>query len=354
MITGDLDAELARSLAVLAAGGVVPAAAAELTPRGTWRPVPGGDPGSYATAVAFELARITGEDPAGLAAALARKLSPVPWISSAEGSGGGYLTITVTVQALARSAARMVAAGSACANSIILRGTATSVRPWPDLLAALGWQQAWKEQAEVMTGRLAQAAGAATTIALEWERGRPKAPQSRSSSPVGAAVAYFGADAIRYRLARTAPGGVAQLEQLALVRSRAAEPFYVVQHAHADAASSVRWAAELELDHADPDDRLADLLNDPSERELLGVLSWLPVRVAAAARRHRPDEVPRYLEEVAAAWSACEQASPALPFRGPAPAEPSAVATRLLLAEAVRTVVAAGLALAGVGAMERM
>jgi arginyl-tRNA synthetase len=351
MITSDLDAELARSLRDVAANNGSPD---PVLPAGTWRPAPGGEPGSYATAAAFEIGRQGGAEPAEFASALARALRQVPWIRAAEQAGGGYLTVTVTPQALARSAARMAAAGSACANSSILHGTTATVRPWPDLAAAPDWQSAWREQAEVMSGRLAQAAGANPTITPEWERPSPPAAARRPDSPVGPVIAYFGVGAVRYRLARTLPGAVSELGQAVMSGSREADPFYAVQHAHADAASTLRWAAELGLVRADPGDRLADLLAEAGERELLGLLSFLPVRVAAAARRHRPDELPRYLEEVAAVWSACQQQSPALPFRGQQAATPELVAARLLLADAVRAALASGLGLTGVSPTERM
>ncbi len=351
MITSDLDAELTRSVREAAANNGHPD---PVVPAGTWRPAPGGEPGSYATAAAFEIARLGGDEPAGFASALARALRPVPWIRAAEQAGGGYLTVTVTPEALARSAARMAAAGPACANSRILHGTTATVRPWPDLAAATDWQSAWREQAEVMSGRLAQAAGATPTIASEWERPPPPPAARDTDSPVRPVVAYFGVGAVRYRLARTLPGAVAELGQAAMNGSREADPCYAVQHAHADAASTLRWAAELGLARADPGNRLAELLAEPAERDLLGLLSFLPVRVAAAARRRRPDEVPRYLEEVATAWSACQLASPALPFRGQQAATAELVAARLVLADAVRAVLAAGLGLIGVSPTDRM
>jgi len=355
VITGDLDTELARSLTSLAADGWLPADS-QFTPCGTWRPGPGGDPAAYSTSVTFEIARLSGKSPTDLAAALASSLRALAWIDSAESTGEGYLTVTVTPQALAQSAVRMAAAGASCASSSILRGSTALVTPWPDLAAATGWEQAWRDQADTMTGRLAQAAGATVTITSEWERGRDRSRRARDgSSPVQAAVAYLGASSVRYRLARTLPGNVLQLEQLSQASARDTDPLYVVQQAHAEAASNLRWAADLDIEPRDPGDRLASLLDTPSERALLGLLSFLPVRVAAAARRRRPDEMPRYLEDVSAAWMACRQASPALPFGGhAAPADPESAAARLLLAEAVRVVLAAGLALTGITASDRL
>ncbi len=356
MITADLDRVLAAALAVLAAQGELPAAAAQFTPGGTWRPSPGDTPGSFATSVSFELARLNGRSPAEVAAVLAAPLRAIPWIQAAEPSGDGYLTIAVTPQALAASAARMATAGLDCGHSTILRGTATAVRPWPDLAAARTWADAWQDQADTMTGRLAQAAGATVTITSEWERGvlAPRAARDKRS-PVYAAVAYLGASSVRYRLARTLPGNTAQLAELSELRARAADPLYAVQQAHADAASTLRWAADLQLDWLDPGDGLADFLATPAERDLLGLLPWLPVRVAAAARRHRPDEVPRYLEQVAASWLTCKLAAPALPFGGAAaPEEPELASARLVLANAARAVLAAGLALTGITATDRL
>lgn len=356
MITGDLDRELAASLAALAADGQLPAAAAQFTPGGTWRPAPGGEPTAFATSLAFELARLDGRKPEEIAAVLAAPLGELPWVKAAEPAGDGYLTIFVTPQALAASAAQMAAAGLACAHSAILRGTAAVVRPWPDPAAVSNWADAWQDQADTMTGRLAQAAGATVTITSEWERGGPESRPARDKrSPVYAAVAYLGASSVRYRLARTAPGNTARLAELSDPHARTSDPLYLVQQAHADAASTLRWAADLQIERTDLGERLAGLLTAQAELELLGLLAWLPVRVAAAARRHRPDEVPRYLEQVAAAWVACKQAAPALQFGGAAaPDEPELASARLVLADAVRAVIAAGLALTGITAIERL
>ncbi len=119
----------------------------------------------------------------------------------------------------------------------------------------------------------------------------------------------------------------------------------------------MRWAADLGIERIEPGNGLADLLASPAERALLGLLSFLPVRVAAAARRGRPDEIPRYLERVGEAWLACKQAAPALPFGGqaaPGDLDKRARRARLLLADAARTVLETGLALTGVTPAARM
>jgi arginyl-tRNA synthetase len=103
-------------------------------------------------------------------------------------------------------------------------------------------------------------------------------------------------------------------------------------------------AADLHLEPGDP----ADWLGSPAEQALLGLLPWLPVRVAAAAARGRPDELPFFLEAVSDAWLAVRLAAPALPFGGrAAPADPAVAGARLTLAGAVRDVLARGLTLTG-------
>ncbi len=382
MITGDLDAELARSLRALADTGGLPDAA--IRPGGgTWRPAPGG-PASYATSLPFEVSRLAGRPPAELADRLAVSLRALPWVQAAEPSGAGYLTITVTASALAGVAARIAAAGPGCARSDALRGTAAPCVPWPDPAAAATWAQAREEQASAMVARLAGAAGAKISPDSGRERhlfGQHPVPPA--NSPVLAAVQYFGADAVRYVLARTPPG---RSYQLSAIGAGDIEPYQAVQLAHAEAASALRWAAELtlgplrsdlaaagprerpstgpgaapaaglgEAPEAAPGEQLAAALGTQPEQELLAALSWLPERVASAARRNRPDEVPRYLEEVAVAWTACRLAAPALPFGGTAAArDPVVASARLLLADAARAVLAAGLALTGISARGRI
>jgi arginyl-tRNA synthetase len=165
---------------------------------------------------------------------------------------------------------------------------------------------------------------------------------------VAAAVAWHGVAVVRYGLARTAPSHVAQLSRVLAPGASGIDPLYPVQHAHTSAVSVQRWAADLGLHPDDRGDEAGELLCSPAERTMLGLLPWLPVRVAAAARRHRPDELPGYLETVAAAWLTVRQVAPALPFGGrAAPADLATTGARLLLACAVDAVLASGLALTG-------
>ena len=396
MIPGDIGAEIASLLSAAAAAGELPAQAAGLRAAGTWRPAPAdasGGPGTYSTSLPFALGALADRPARQVAALLACRLADLPSISIARVTGGGYLTVTVTTRHLAGLAARIVAAGEAAAESDALAGTRLSAPVLPDPGAATSWTQAWRRHRDAVGGRLARAAGAEIDF-FDFEQIRSTASTRQAAAPsvlaaateavgspaaiaahggqVQAAVTYNGSDAVRYALARTsAPSPDRIGRQLALPLDLA-NPYVAVRYAHADAASTLRWAASLGLAEgrrtgqeaatAEPDARQpaqepAEYELLPPELALLEVMSWLPERVAAAARRRRPAEFAAYLEHLAGAWLDCNQACPALPFRGAAALRARSgtpVAARLGLADAARAGLACGLALLGVSAPDRM
>jgi arginyl-tRNA synthetase len=323
-----------------------------LRASGTWRPAPGGGPGTYATSLPFRLAEGTGEGPAAVAARLARTLRGADWISEASVTGGGYLTVTVTEGALVDLAVRIPAAGAGCAASDALRGTEVSAPADGDagLAGARDWAQARRIVAGAVTGRLAGAAGAA----VRTQRAGPGSP--RAGGALARAVAFAGTDAIRYQLARTTPTGPGgQADARRGVRNEFSNPFFAVRYAHAHAASVLRWAADLGVERGDPGTLRPRWLAHPGERALLALMSWMPERAASSARRARPDAWARYLESVAGAWLDCAQSRPALAFGGrSAPRDGAEAAARLWLAAAARTVLGTGLGLLGVAAPERL
>ena len=354
---------------------------------------PTGVPGQYAASVALALGEHPGETARGLAAALAR----APWIAEAEVTGPGYLTITVTAGALAAVADRIAQAGPGCAASDALAGMTVPAPPPGDPLAAATWEEARAALAERLTARLAAAAGATVAGTREAERERVILPADRSSAhpdagqaagpssrhratsadgpgasrprsgqqgqgpdagpqrqeaaasgEIAAAVAFAGRDAVTFALARAMPGKLLRVEPEIIARHVVGNPAYAVRYAHARAASGVRWAANsrpITLGRpAVPRHPLAH----QAELVLLDALSWLPERVAVAARRGRPDEFARYLEELASATIA------ALICAG-YPANARVAGTdRLAMAAAARTGLAAGLGLLGVGAPDRL
>jgi arginyl-tRNA synthetase len=352
---------------------------------------PTGTPGQYASSVAFA----SGEQPRPLATRVAARLEGAGDIARAEVTGPGFITVTVTPEALAALPGRIVAAGAACVGSVALRGVLLPAPPAGDPLAEASWEKARAALAAQLTARLAAAAGATAALPPGVERtvssppaerlapgvaatarysaktaepGTRRAPRQtggasrmgpdagqagwRSSpsgaNPVARAVAYAGADAVRFSLARAVPGRPVEIDRELIARHVLGNPAYAVRYAHSRAASGVRWAANsrpITLGRpAVPRHPLAH----QAELVLLDALSWLPERVAVAARRGRPDEFARYLEELASATVA------ALICVG-YPANARVPGTdRLSMAKAARTALAAGLGLLGVDAPDRL
>jgi arginyl-tRNA synthetase len=353
MIPGDIDAELAAALRAMR---LADAAA------GTWRPAPpghGGGPGTYATSVPIVLGQRAGRDPGPIAAGLAHALARVPWIAAAKVTGPGYLTVTVAERHLRDLPARITAAKQAAAPI---------PAALPDPASAPDWVQAWKADRDALVVRLLQAAGTDHSgNAAEHPYGAPRRPPPESPpgpvtgaapGPVADAVAWHGADAVRYALARTPEPRPAAIERQLALPLDLDNPFVATRYAHAHAASTARWAADLAGAAGGAADSSAEASSaEPVELELLDLLSWREERVAAAARRRRPAELCAYLEHLAAAYLRCEQECPAVPVGGaaapPDPVGPRA-ATRLELAAATRVVLAAGLQLAGVSSPGRI
>jgi arginyl-tRNA synthetase len=88
-------------------------------------------------------------------------------------------------------------------------------------------------------------------------------------------------------------------------------------------------------------------LRAPPELALLDALSWLPERVAMAARRGRPDEFAGYLAELAARTIDTMSTTGFTTIS-------SISSERLWLADAARTGLAASLELLGIGAPGRL
>jgi arginyl-tRNA synthetase len=321
---------------------------------------PTGVPGQYAASAALAL----GGHPRETARDLAAALAGVPWIEKAEVTGPGYLTITVTAEALAAVADRITRAGPGCAASDALAGLTVHAPPPGDPLAAATWAEARAALAERLTARLAAAAGATVAGIARPRSGQPgqepgAGPRLQEGAPTGqiaAAVAFAGRDAVTFALARAMPGKPLRVEPEIIARHVAGNPAYAVRYAHARAASGVRWAVASSA---------ADTIGAGGARELSGTggyggahpreasalldtLSWLPERVAVAARRGRPDEFARYLEELADV-TVDVLSSVSDPGNAVAPGS-----DRLTLAMAARTGLATGLGLLEVGAPERL
>jgi arginyl-tRNA synthetase len=415
VLTGDLDRLLAAEIS--AAHGP----ADGVTTAGTWQPAPPDSargPGTYATPVAFRLAGGHAARAVRIAMTLAAALRRAGWVESAT-VFGGYLTVTVTGDALAALAVRITEAGPACARSTALAGRTVPAPPSPDLAAAADWAQARRQLSESIVGRLAEAAGAHILMSHRAVRDAGPAVIPRpEAGPVAGALAFAGSWAITFALASAAPGTAAAPDPCAAAAHHLGNPAYsgsavppglwaaaahhlgnpaysgsavppglwaaaahhlgnpaysgsavppglwaaaahhlgnpayAVRYAHAHAASTLRQAADLGLRLGETAEFGPHLLAHPAERWLLDELSWLPERVAGAARRARPDVLTRYLERLAGAYFDCQEECPAM---GPGVTTdgPGAVA-RLWLAAAAGTALRAGLDLLGVDAPDRL
>jgi len=381
VITRDLRHAIARAAA---AAGFDPAKDPGLRPTGT--------PGQYAASIALTL----GANPRATAAALATALAgrppgTHPWIASVEVTGPGYLTITVTPEALAGVADSVTAAGPGCVTSDALAGVTVPAAPPGDPLAAPTWEAARAALAARLTARLAAAAGAtvaelggaervgltlpASTYSPDQTERRAglsparSAPPGQTATSPWAAAVFAGRDAVTFTLARAIPGRPLRVDPAIIARHVPGNPAYAVRYAHARAASGVRWAVisrEGDPPPVSPLSRPAGTATsgaagvppreetappctpaDPGELALLDALSWLPERVATAARRGRPDEFARYLEDLA---SVTVDVLSSASHLGSA-AHPS---DRLGLAIAARTGIGAGLGLLEVSAPDRI
>jgi len=151
-------------------------------------------PGRYASSLPFRLTT-PGQDPRAVAAALAARLETEPWIATAEVTGAGYLTVTVTPDALAALAVRIPRAGPACAASDALQGRTVPDPPSADPLTQPTWPRARAVLAAQLTARLATTAGA-TLFFPKRRLLPPPAPESPSPAQNGPAVAAVPASPI--------------------------------------------------------------------------------------------------------------------------------------------------------------
>ncbi len=376
-MTGDLTAALAAAAARAVAAGELPGDGGlgrhPGLAVGTWRPVPseaGGGPGRYATTLPFVLARRLDADPARIAAGLAVALRLTPGdagISDIQVTGGSYLSLTVTPDTLAWLAVRIAEAGPGCAQSLGLEGVRVTAPRAAELACAPDWAGARQRLTAELTGRMAEAAGAEVTWTPPWPE--ESGPGYRTAGPVAEAIAYAGEDMVRFAVSRLASGvprpSGPDLEPGTLAAQHLGNPAYAVRYAHAHAASALRQSADLGLPGPDAERFQPCLLAHPSEQVLLDAMSWLPERVAGAARRRQPHVVAAYLEELASRYLDWQEACPvtgpgSIPPRpdpqpaGRLPAGGELIQARLQLASSARTVLGTGLRLLGIAAPSRM
>ena len=148
---------------------------------------------------------------------------------------------------------------------------------------------------------------------------------------------------------------------LSVVKEQSREnPVFYVQYAHARCHSVMRMAREAmpELDISDEALLAADLslLTDDAELHLIKEIAAWPRTLESAAEAHEPHRLAFYLYDLASAfhalWTKGSREDPTLRMvRDDAPALTKA---RLALARGMQTVIASGLAIFGVEAVEEM
>jgi arginyl-tRNA synthetase len=160
-------------------------------------------------------------------------------------------------------------------------------------------------------------------------------------------VEEVGADAARYTFLTRSIDAPLDFD-IELAKEQAPEnPVYYVQYAHARICSITRKAAEA---HLKIDARSAPLghLGHPSEEVLMRKLAYYEELIPEAAHAYAPQKLTRFLEELAADFSAfyrdCRVISD----------DEKLSRARLALCDATRAVIADGLSLLGIAAPERM
>jgi arginyl-tRNA synthetase len=237
---------------------------------------------------------------------------------------------------LAQVAVDVARDGNECVASQLLRGSVFQPAPRAELAAAPSWDRARARLAAELTVNLAVAAGARAGAVTDSTRAGPPAPaEAGANKHVAALIAFAGLDAVRFALARERPGAGQAPDPTALARHVLSNPAYAVRYAHAATVAVLRWAG------SPPGEFRPSLLAEPVQRALLDALSWLPERVATAARRGRPDVFARYLEVLAS------RTIDTMSTTGP-------TSEMLWLALAARTALGAGLGLLGVSAPDRL
>jgi arginyl-tRNA synthetase len=166
-------------------------------------------------------------------------------------------------------------------------------------------------------------------------------------------VDEIGVDALRYSLARYPADSPLTLDVAEITKASSENPVYYVQYAHARSCRMMENAATIGMVSPgaafDP-----ALLTHELDGRLLRALAEFPRVVASAAELREPHRVARYLEDTAAVFNRWYDTKECrmLPM-GDEPVTPTNEA-RLVLVQAVRTVLANGLDLLGVSAPERM
>lgn len=165
----------------------------------------------------------------------------------------------------------------------------------------------------------------------------------------------IGVDALRYSLARYPADSPLVLDVAEITKASNDNPVYYVQYAHARTCRMIANAGDLGMSLGSAVDAFdPGLLDHERDGELLRALAAYPGVVASAAELREPHRIARYLEDTASTFNKWYDTKECrmLP-QGDEPAGPANL-SRLVLVNAMQTVLRNGLDLLGVSAPERM
>jgi arginyl-tRNA synthetase len=168
-------------------------------------------------------------------------------------------------------------------------------------------------------------------------------------------VAEIGVDALRYSLARYPADSPLVLDVAEITKASNDNPVYYVQYAHARTCRMIANAGDLGMSLGSAVDAFdPNLLDHERDGELLRALAAYPGVVAAAAELREPHRIARYLEDTASTFNKWYDTKECRML--PQGDEPVSTAnlSRLVLVNAMQTVLRNGLDLLGVSAPERM
>lgn len=331
MTPADLSRVVVRALRCAVEDGELPAEVVVPERVVVERTRPGGV-GDYASAVAFGVGKRAGVAPRGVAEVLAPRLAGLPGIDRVEITGAGFLNF-VLAAAPVREFVRGVRAdgeryGFAPGAPPVLEAATSAGRPRADVVRLAVLRIALSQGREGGDASMPGASGGS---------GAPVAPVAKRDGDV---VSVYGAGAAAWAMlcvpAQETPVFPASL----LVQDESSE-FFRVRYARDRARALTRNARQLGFDA---------LPGEPGDgaEALLGALADHPLVLEAAAHHRAPERLVRHLVVLADALLDFQYG--VLPKGDEKPS--AAHRARLALAEAAGTVLAGGLALLGIDAID--
>jgi arginyl-tRNA synthetase len=172
-------------------------------------------------------------------------------------------------------------------------------------------------------------------------------------------VDEVGPDPVRFMMLFRNNDAALDFDLAKVIEQSRENPVFYVQYAHARCRSVIRNAREalpgLDLEPASLDRAALDRLTDEGERKLVKRIAQWPRLAEAAALSHEPHRVAYFLHELAGELHSHWNRGNDLPhLRFIIRDDPELTLARLTLVYGLATVLASGLAVLGVGALEEM